>query len=75
VYTGFWRGNLRERDHSKDTKRRWEDNIKVDIQDVGWGMGGHGLDLYGSGHGHVAGTCESGNEPSGSMKCGSFMTS
>jgi hypothetical protein len=24
-------------------RRRWEDNIKMDLQEVGWG-GGHGLD-------------------------------
>jgi hypothetical protein len=30
-----WWDNLRERDHL----RRWEDNIKVDLQEVGcWGM-------------------------------------
>jgi hypothetical protein len=34
VYTGFWWGNLRDRDHSEDTRRRWEDNIKMDIRDV-----------------------------------------
>jgi hypothetical protein len=28
-------------------KRIWEDNIKMDLQEVGWG--GHGLDLDGSG--------------------------
>jgi hypothetical protein len=27
-------------------RRRWEDNIKMNIQEVGWG---HGLDLAGSG--------------------------
>jgi flagellar biosynthesis protein FlhB len=27
-------------------RRRWEDNIKMDLQEVGWG---HGLDRYGSG--------------------------
>jgi len=27
---------------------RWEDNIKMDLQEVGWG-GGHGLDLSDSG--------------------------
>jgi hypothetical protein len=27
-------------------RRRWEDNIKMDLQEVGWG---HGLDWYGSG--------------------------
>jgi len=24
--------------------RRWEDNIKTDLQKVGWGEEGHGLD-------------------------------
>jgi len=34
AYTGFWWGNLRER-----PRRRWEDNIKMDLQEVGcWGM-------------------------------------
>jgi hypothetical protein len=23
---------------------RWEDNIKLGLQEVGWGGGGHGLD-------------------------------
>jgi len=27
-------------------RRRWEDNIKMDLRDVKWG---HGMDLYGSG--------------------------
>jgi hypothetical protein len=26
------------------SRRRWEDNIKMDLQEVGWG---NGLDLYG----------------------------
>ena len=28
-------GNLRERDHWGRPRRRWEDNIKMDLQDVG----------------------------------------
>ena len=32
----------------------------------------HGLDRSGSGQGQVAGTCECGNEPSVSIKCGEF---
>jgi hypothetical protein len=36
VYTGFWCGNLRERVNLKDT-RRWEDNIKMDLQEFGCG--------------------------------------
>ena len=33
----------------------------------------HGLDRAGSGLGQVAGSCECGNEPSGSVKCGEFL--
>ena len=50
-------------------RRRWEDNIKMHLQEVGCG---YGLDQAGSGLGQVVGTCECGNEPSGSIKCGEF---
>jgi len=33
------------------TRRRWEDNIKMDLQELGWGCG---LDWSGSGWGQVA---------------------
>jgi len=46
-------------------RRRWEDNIKTD---VGLWTGSSWLRI-----GKVAGTCECGNEPSGSMKCGEFL--
>ena len=36
-------------------------------------MWGYGLDRAGSGQGQVTGTCDSGNEPSGSIKCGEFL--
>jgi hypothetical protein len=51
-------------------RRRWEDNIKMDFQDVGRGLG---LDRSGSGYGQVAGRCKGGNEPSGSITCGEFL--
>ena len=35
--------------------------------------GGHGLDQSGPGYGQVAGCCEYGDEPSGSIKCGEFF--
>ena len=63
AYTGFWWGNLRERDQLRPS-RKWDDNIKLDLQEV---------DRVGSGQGQVAGTCECGNEPQGSMKCGEFL--
>jgi len=52
-------------------RRRWEDNIKMDFQEVG--CVGYGLDRAGSGSEQVAGTCECGNEPSGSIQCGEFL--
>jgi hypothetical protein len=36
VHTGFWWANLRNRDAWK-TRCRGEDNIKIDLQEVGWG--------------------------------------
>jgi hypothetical protein len=51
-------------------RRRWEDNIKTSS---GSGMRGYGLDWAGSGKGQVVSTCECGNEPSGSVKCGEFL--
>jgi hypothetical protein len=32
MYTGFWWRNLTERD-----RRKWEDNIKMGVQEVGYG--------------------------------------
>jgi len=37
AYTGFWWGDLRERHHWGRPKHRWEDNIKMDLQEVGCG--------------------------------------
>jgi hypothetical protein len=34
AYTGYWWGNLRERDHLGKTRHRWEDYIKMDLQEV-----------------------------------------
>ena len=45
-------------------RRRWEDNIKMDLQEVGCG-GWHRIGTRG---GHF----ECGNEPSGSIKSGEF---
>jgi len=36
-------------------------------------MWDYGVDETGSGYGQVAGTCECGNEPSGSIKCREFL--
>jgi hypothetical protein len=49
-------------------RHRWADNIKMDVEEVRCGVWGCGLDRYGSEKGQVAGNCECGNEPSGSIK-------
>ena len=49
------------------SSRRWDDNIKMDLQELGWG---YGLDCSSSGQELVARCYECGNEPSGSIKCG-----
>jgi hypothetical protein len=41
LHTRLWWGNLRNRDHSEDTGRRWEGNIKMVLEEVGW----NGMDL------------------------------
>jgi hypothetical protein len=46
-------------------RRRWVDNVKMDLERMGW----YGLERSGSGQGKVECSCEHGNEPSGSIKC------
>lgn len=36
MHKGFWRGPLRERDDSEDLNLKWEDNLKMDLKEVGW---------------------------------------
>ena len=48
-------------------RRRWEDNIKMDLREVGGG--GDSMELAQE----RAGTCEYGDELSGSIKCGEFL--
>ena len=43
----------------------------MDLHEVA--CGGYGLDRAGLGQGQVTGTCECGNEPSSSIKCGEFL--
>jgi len=38
VYTELWWGNLRERDPLGRQRPRLEDNIKMDLQEVGCGV-------------------------------------
>jgi len=47
-------------------RHRWEDSIKMELQEVGCGI----MDWI---EGEVAGTCDLGNEPSGSILCEEFL--
>ena len=52
------------------SRHRWEDNIKMDLQEVGCG-GMDWIDLVQDRDRWRA--CECGNEPAGSIKCGEFL--
>ena len=70
AYTEFWWGSLNEKEHLEGScvdgriKLRWIFR-KWDVV--------YGLEQGASGQGQVAGTCECGEEPSGSVKCGKFL--
>jgi hypothetical protein len=37
LHRRFWYGNLKEGDHLEDlVNHRWENSIKMDLQEVGW---------------------------------------
>jgi len=36
MHTKFWSKNLKESDHSEDLGTDWEDNIRMDLKEVGW---------------------------------------
>jgi hypothetical protein len=52
-------------------RRRWEDNITMDLQEVGCG-GMEWIELA-QDKKKASGTCVCGNESSGSIKCGEFI--
>jgi len=51
-------------------RRRWEDNIKIDLKEVGC-EGMEWIEL--TQDRQVVGCCDCGNGPSGSIKCGEFL--
>jgi hypothetical protein len=70
VCIGFWWGNLRARDHWGDP----DTDGRIILRWI-FRRGLSGMDGVGSGKGQVAGTCEYGEELSGSKNVGNFLTS
>jgi hypothetical protein len=68
---GFGENTLKERTLGRP-RHRWENNIKLDLQEIGQG-GVTGLDWNHSGQGQVSGFFEGGDESSGFIKCGEFL--
>jgi hypothetical protein len=50
-------------------RRRWENNIKMNLQEVVCG----GMEWIELAQGQMTDTCACGNESSGSIKCGEFL--
>jgi hypothetical protein len=71
AYTGFWWGYEGKRPLGRP-RSRWEDNIKTNLQEVGYG-GMEWFELSQDSDRWRTHTCECGNEPSVSIKCEEFL--
>jgi hypothetical protein len=69
VHTGFWWGDLREDDHLGDPGI----DVRIILNWIFKKWGGAWTGLSWLRIGTVAGSCECGNEPPGSIKCGQFL--
>jgi hypothetical protein len=53
----------------KTYRRRWEYNIKMDLQELGW----RSSDWIGLAQEQMASSCKCGKDPLGSIKCGKYL--
>jgi hypothetical protein len=37
-FTRFWWESQKVRDYSEDPRRKWEDGIRMDLREIGWGV-------------------------------------
>jgi hypothetical protein len=70
VHIGVWLVDLMEGNHLGDKGIDGRIILKCIFKK---GDGRHGLVCSVAGQGKVAGACEYGHEPSGSIKCGAFL--
>jgi hypothetical protein len=68
MHTEVWLANLREGDHSEDSGLNWRIILKYILKN--WFGGAWTRSIW---LGIGTGSCECGNEPSGSIKCGKFL--
>jgi hypothetical protein len=68
MHIGYWWGSRKGKTPLGRLRRRWVDNIRMDLREIGWdGMVWIGLIWLRTGT--LEGSCEHGNETAGSIKC------
>jgi hypothetical protein len=65
----IWLGKPERTGEQGRSKRRLEDNIRMDLRKIGWVWTGFIWPRIGT----IGGCCEHDNEPSGSIKGGEFI--
>jgi len=72
VSAWLWFGNMGGKRLLGRARCRWEDNITMDLQEMGWGRGLDRIELA-QGRNRWQDLVKRSNESSSSMKCGEFL--